>query len=113
MKNFLTLLLLMPSLSLSNNLCDKDIALVNLFGNPYINDNDWDMSSLSVFLQNELTCHIGFSDLEKRKYLDDSFIEIGAEALNKSVNKDVSVEISHREAKNKMWEVFYKTLNDQ
>ena len=112
MKTILALLLLAPSLSLSNSLCDNDNVMVSLWGNPYINDNDWDISSLSVFLQNELTCHIGFSDLEKRKYLYDSFIEIGAEALNKSVNKDVSVEISQREAKNKMWEVFYKTLND-
>ena len=112
MKILLALLLLIPNLSISNSLCDKDNVMVNLWGNPYINDNDWDISSLSVFLQDELTCHIGFSDLEKRKYLDDSFIEVGAEALNKSVNKDVSVEISHREAKNKMWEIFYKTIND-
>jgi len=112
MKTLLALLLLMPSLSLSNSLCDKDNVMVSLWGNPYIYDNDWDISTLSVFLHDELTCHIGFSDLEKRKYLNDCFIKIGAEALNKSVNKDVSVEISHREAKNKMWEVFYKTLND-
>ena len=111
MKNLLALLLLIPSLSLSNSLCDDDSVMVSLWGNPYINDNVWDTNSLSVFLEDELTCHLGFNDLEKRKFLSESLLKISTEMLNK-IKEGSSNKTSKREAKNKMWEVFYKTLND-
>lgn len=107
------LFFLIPSLGISNNLCDKDNPMVNISGNPYINDIKWDSFTLSVFLEDELKCKIGFEDLEKRKFLTDSFDTIKVESLNKSNKHDISVEISQKEAKIKMWEVFYKTLNDK